>query len=184
MFQSPIKISKIIFGFPLVFLPVSYPNSATPEKPPRRWPHFFSRSRWQNDLRWLRGLDSQRGFESSYFADEKQLDLTYHPDKDGEILWLSGNWRKINLNQENQNKSKKINLNQENHNKSRKINLNQENHNKSRKVNLKYGLSIGNREINYGWSSYCIKPVARFAIFRFWIRYLAGWVGGIAGDRL
>jgi len=30
MFQSPIKISKIIFGFPLVFLPVSYRNSATP----------------------------------------------------------------------------------------------------------------------------------------------------------
>jgi hypothetical protein len=32
MFQSPIKISKIIFGFPLVFLPVSYRNSATPKK--------------------------------------------------------------------------------------------------------------------------------------------------------
>ena len=31
MFQSPIKISKIIFGFPLVFLPVSYRNSATPQ---------------------------------------------------------------------------------------------------------------------------------------------------------
>jgi hypothetical protein len=31
MFQSPIKISKIIFGFPLVFLPVSYRNSATPK---------------------------------------------------------------------------------------------------------------------------------------------------------
>jgi hypothetical protein len=30
MFQSPIKISKIIFEFPLVFLPVSYRNSATP----------------------------------------------------------------------------------------------------------------------------------------------------------
>ena len=30
MFQSPIKILKIIFGFPLVFLPVSYRNSATP----------------------------------------------------------------------------------------------------------------------------------------------------------
>jgi|SRR6476661_10247586 len=31
MFQSPIKILKIIFGFPLVFLPVSYRNSATPD---------------------------------------------------------------------------------------------------------------------------------------------------------